>query len=251
MEDPLYVQLAQELREGILSGQLAPGHKLPSRPQLVRDRGVSSNVVNAAFDQLEREGLIERRPGSGTYVKERPRLRRLLRTGLGRAYGAPPFLPDLRPTDGKASFRCMGETGPAPVIVAERLGMTVGADVVRIEYVWYVDSEAAAVASSWEPGDLVRGTPIAFPEEGPHALSGVVARMRVIGVQVDRVVEWETARPATADEAVKLTCPEGTLMLVIWRTYFAGERAVATAEIAIPTTRWVVERELQISEESA
>ncbi|MFD9943177.1 GntR family transcriptional regulator [Nonomuraea sp. NPDC059023] len=245
VEAPLYVQLADELRQRILIGQLAAGEKLPSRPQLSRERNVSSNVVNATFDLLEREGLIERRKGSGTYVAQRPTVRRLLRTGSNvRLYGAPPFLPDLRPADGAAgSFRCTGATQPASVSVAERLGLNIGADVVHIQYVWYVDDDPAVVATSWEPGELVRGTPIAFPEEGPYATQGVVGRMAQIGVQVDRIVERETARMATAEEAAKTGCPEGTIMLVIWRTYWAEQRAVATADIAIPTTRYAVERE--------
>lgn len=252
MEDPLYVQLADELRQRILSGELTPGDRLLSRPQLVRERGVSSNVVTAAYAQLELEGLIERRAGSGTYVRAQPKLRRLLRRGTSvRVPEAPPFLPDLQPAEGRGSYRCIGETGPAPMAVAQRLGLEADADVVRIQYVWYVDNEAAAVATSWEPGELVRGTAIAFPEDGPHAMSGVVARMKVIGVDVDQIVERETARPATTEEATALGCPEGTLMLVIWRTYLAGKRVVATADIAIPTTRYAIERELAVPVDGA
>jgi GntR family transcriptional regulator / MocR family aminotransferase len=61
-------QLCDALRSRILSGALAEGERIPSTRDLARDLGVSRTLVLEAFEQLEAEGYIEGRRGSGSYV---------------------------------------------------------------------------------------------------------------------------------------------------------------------------------------
>lgn len=65
---PLSAQLAQLLRELIRSGQLAPGDRVPSEPQLARDYAVSRDTAQRALAMLAEEGLITRRRGVGSIV---------------------------------------------------------------------------------------------------------------------------------------------------------------------------------------
>src|SRR6266487_6529851 len=65
---PLYQQLYDELRTAILTGQLAPGARLPATRELATTLGVARNAVLNAFDQLLAEGYLEGRVGDGTYV---------------------------------------------------------------------------------------------------------------------------------------------------------------------------------------
>lgn len=65
---PLYQQIEGYLRQGILSGSLAAGTRLPASRQLARDLGVNRMTVENAYAELETEGLIYSRMGSGTYV---------------------------------------------------------------------------------------------------------------------------------------------------------------------------------------
>ena len=67
-DDPLHLRLYRRLRASIVGGSLAPGTRLPSSRTLARDLGVSRNTVEAALSQLDAEGFVERRVGSGTYV---------------------------------------------------------------------------------------------------------------------------------------------------------------------------------------
>ena len=62
-------RLSAALREEITSGRHAAGSRLPSEPQLVERFGVSRPTVARALLDLQTEGLIERRAGSGTYVR--------------------------------------------------------------------------------------------------------------------------------------------------------------------------------------
>jgi GntR family transcriptional regulator/MocR family aminotransferase len=65
---PLYQQIEGYLRQGILSGSLAPNTRLPASRQLARDLGINRITVENAYAELETEGLIYSKMGSGTYV---------------------------------------------------------------------------------------------------------------------------------------------------------------------------------------
>ncbi len=64
----LQCQVFNQVRAAILSGRLAPGTRLPSTRALGKDLGVARNTVLYAFDQLQAEGYVESRPGSGIFV---------------------------------------------------------------------------------------------------------------------------------------------------------------------------------------
>jgi GntR family transcriptional regulator / MocR family aminotransferase len=64
----LMARLHGRLRKAILDGALAPGGALPASRRLAEDAGLSRNTVEAVYDQLESEGFIERRHGSGSFV---------------------------------------------------------------------------------------------------------------------------------------------------------------------------------------
>lgn len=65
---PLYRQVEAFLRQGILSGSLAPDTRLPATRQLALDLGINRITVENAYAELEADGLIFSRRGSGTYV---------------------------------------------------------------------------------------------------------------------------------------------------------------------------------------
>ena len=67
-QTPLYQQIKAHLRQGILSGNLAADTRLPASRQLARSLGVNRITVESAYAELEAEGLIFARVGSGTYV---------------------------------------------------------------------------------------------------------------------------------------------------------------------------------------
>ncbi len=62
---PIYQQLVQQVREAIARGELGPEEQLPSVRQLSRDLVINPNTVARAYTELEREGLLNNRPGAG------------------------------------------------------------------------------------------------------------------------------------------------------------------------------------------
>ena len=65
---PLYRQLIEEIRQGVLSGRLKPNQKLPSSRSLAQSLTISRSTVTQSYEQLESEGYLETRRSSGTYV---------------------------------------------------------------------------------------------------------------------------------------------------------------------------------------
>jgi GntR family transcriptional regulator len=78
---PLYLQLIQQIRHAIETGVLQPGDALPGLRVLAQELVVSPNTIVKAYAELESDGLIEIRHGSGAYVAARrglkPRVDRL------------------------------------------------------------------------------------------------------------------------------------------------------------------------------
>src|SRR5262245_3498734 len=68
-ENPKHREVSRQLRADIAAGRYGPGARLPSEPQLVKQFGVSRPTIGRAMLDLQQEGLIERRAGSGTYVR--------------------------------------------------------------------------------------------------------------------------------------------------------------------------------------
>ncbi|MFZ2657274.1 MAG: GntR family transcriptional regulator [Victivallales bacterium] len=67
---PVYGSLCTRIRKGIASGRLRPGGFIGTEMGMVRQYGISRVSVRRAFDQLEREGIVERAPGKGVFVRD-------------------------------------------------------------------------------------------------------------------------------------------------------------------------------------
>ena len=65
---PLYIHLANNLRTLITAGEIASGEALPSERDLSEHLGASRVTIRKAIDRLIAEGLLFRKPGSGTFV---------------------------------------------------------------------------------------------------------------------------------------------------------------------------------------
>ncbi|MDP4092352.1 MAG: PLP-dependent aminotransferase family protein [Bacillota bacterium] len=67
---PMIQQIYQQIRKKILSGELAPGEKMPSSRAFAAELRISRNVVLEAYDMLAAEGYLTGEAGSGTYVSK-------------------------------------------------------------------------------------------------------------------------------------------------------------------------------------
>jgi GntR family transcriptional regulator len=67
-ERPLYQQIVDEVRRGLVMGTLSPEDPLPSVRALAAELRVNPNTVQQAYRELERAGIIYTRRGQGTFV---------------------------------------------------------------------------------------------------------------------------------------------------------------------------------------
>jgi len=98
---PTYLQIVTQVKQALRLGTLRPGDRLPTAKAVVAQTAVNINTVLKAYRELERDGLVEPRPGLGTFVLQslaRPEseldaqlradleqwMERAVRAGLGR-----------------------------------------------------------------------------------------------------------------------------------------------------------------------
>ena len=69
---PIYVQIVEQVRRLVVSGELQVGDQLPTVRQLATDLRVNFNTVARAYRMLDQAGLISTQQGRGTYIWEQP-----------------------------------------------------------------------------------------------------------------------------------------------------------------------------------
>lgn len=69
-EMPIYSQMVEQIKIGIVSGMFPPGERLPSVRDLATEAGVNPNTMQRAMTELERDGLVYSQRTAGRFVTE-------------------------------------------------------------------------------------------------------------------------------------------------------------------------------------
>jgi GntR family transcriptional regulator len=199
--EPLYRQLAADLRAGIYTGRYPRGSRLPTEPDLMATHGVSRHTVRLALGLLHQEGLTEAFPGRGTFVRQAAPVRLSLERYTAEGEVGP-FT---------AACQAQGINGrmvvldvarlPATAEVAAHLELDPGALVVRRLRHALIDGRPVQLQTSYLPAALVDGTPLAEPG---FLERGIFATLRQIGHPPATISEEVTAGLPTAEEAAAL-----------------------------------------------
>ncbi len=242
--DPVYLRVLDDLRTQIREGVLGPGARVPSRAAIMTRYGVGETAAKHALAVLAIEGLIEPRPGSGSYVRQ-PAVIRRLDHDRQQIPGSPFGLDESALTAAREhaqarrlSWEHHSERAGAAPQIARRLKIQPDDRVMRTKYVLRADGNPVQMATSYEPMEITAGSPVLLPEEGPLAGRGVPTRMGAIGIRVDQVIEDISTRPPLSAEATTLAIPSGTPVLHVERTHLAGDRPVETCDIVIPADQY-------------
>jgi GntR family transcriptional regulator len=209
---PLYIQLADKLREGILSKQWQPGDLLPSEPQLCREHNVSRGTVTRAIEILLREGLAHRRQGDGTYVS-RPALHR--QPGILSS-----FSKTVREQGRVPSHKIIGLTRLTRA-QAQQYGC--GAGALKMSRLRLVDGTPWALHQCVVPDAVAARLPALQPAGADllHAPDfSLYQAMEDAGLIVEQAEEVLRARTATAEEAKLLRVAPRAAVMMIHRTGF-------------------------------
>jgi GntR family transcriptional regulator len=159
---PLYQQIADDLRQKIESGEIARGSQLPTELELCDAYGASRNTIRDAIKRLTGHGLVETRQGQGTYVTRIIDPFVTLRSpdpevGVsGAGEESATYLSRVNEEHRKAlASPPKVEVMPCPREIALRLRITPGDQVISRHQVRYIDEIPWLLQTSFYPLQLL------------------------------------------------------------------------------------------------
>jgi len=156
MGSPMYRQIAEGLRAEIESGTLKPGQQLLTEAELQGRYNASRNTVRDAIRLLMNLGLVETRPGQGTFVTKKidPFVTTLVadpRTGDSETYNFQVSAQKRKPSLSDIQL----EIQKADAQLAARLGIPDGSQVISRHQRRYIDDTPWSLQTSFYPRSLV------------------------------------------------------------------------------------------------
>ena len=243
MVNPLYRQIADDLRHQIESGGLAPGQQLRTEIELREHYGASRNTVRDAIKLLSTLGLVETRPGQGTFVVSKidPFVTTLSGDPrLGGGDGAS-YLSEVSEQHRKSSLGPVQvEIQQASGQVSARLRLPKNTEVISRHQRRYIDSTPWSMQTSFYPAEfadrgaemLRRATDI---EEGTTRYLAEVLQLEQRGYR-----DWITVRaPNTAEADFFKLPPDGRVAVFeLFRTTFDQDGLPMRVTVTVfPTDR--------------
>ncbi len=217
-------QVADELREQIRQGRYRLGEKLPSERKLADEYNIARNTATTALSILQKEGLLDRRHGSGWYVREpRP----LLRLGFNRYSHAlreqtslSPFRAEVAKQGRTARVDCTSITrSQPPNEIAERLDVDPDSEsVIRRENWYFADDELVQAGVTYIPLNVAGDSVLAHSAN--MGKGSLYARFKDQGHTLTRIREEISSRMPTPEEQSRLAIPEGVPVIVVLHTGF-------------------------------
>ena len=241
MSNPLYRQIAEDLRGQIESGTLERGQQLRTEGELQEHYGASRNTIRDAIKWLTNLGLVETRPGQGTFVVQEidPFVTTLTedpQSGLGGGEGTS-YLSEVseRNREPSVSPVLQVEIQEAAGEVTAGLWTTTGTQVISRHEKRFIDGTPWSMQTSYYPMELYdRGAErLMSPrniEEGTVQYLANALNIRQAGYR-----DWITVRAPNATEAdfFKLPADGRVAVYVIFRTAFdeAGQPTRLTVTV--------------------
>jgi len=85
-DTPIYAQLIEQIKVGVVTGVFPPGERLPSVRDLATEAGVNPNTMQRALAELERDGLVHSQRTAGRFVTEDDAAIRAAKRALARRH---------------------------------------------------------------------------------------------------------------------------------------------------------------------
>ncbi|WP_066953085.1 GntR family transcriptional regulator [Streptomyces lushanensis] len=224
-----YEHIADDLRHLIAVGTWPAGDRLPAEQELAARYKVSTPTLRNALEVLQSEGLIEKRHGSGNFVR-RPGQRMVYANT--RLHGTE----RRAATNAAVSVRCDSRTVEADGQLSLLLHIEVGSPVAEYVFVGHQGASPRSLARIYVPHAVAR---LGVPEASESAWGDEVRELlSAAGVRVTRTTERVTARFPTTTEAQTLHITTRSPVLAMERVSTdATERVVEGALLVLPGDR--------------
>jgi GntR family transcriptional regulator len=232
---PRYHRIAETLTDRIRRGDLAPGARLDNQRQLAKSFGVTLMTLRQALELLEREHLITRRHGLGTFVAAPSIDYDILQ--LRR------FAGDLSAKGEHVATRLLGTRFAVPDRrVAEALRLPARARVLALERLRLVDDRPMSLQRSFLPQPI--GDEVVRADLASTPLHRILEFK--LGVLITRAHETVSAVRLGRREARELGCRAGEPAFESERiSHDAGGAPVVFDRVFIPGDRFRITRELR------
>jgi GntR family transcriptional regulator len=239
MPAPKYQQIADDLRVKIEKGELQPGDRLPTEPELSTSYGASRNTVRLAIAALLNRGLVVPRQGLGTFVADEIVPYTVLlsaergwhgEAGQGGAYVSAVKLAGRNPE----TQRFAVEVREAADDVATQLDIAPGSPVVLRHAERLIDGQPWSMISSFYPMDIARDTPI---ELAGSIRQGIIRLLAELGHRQVGYRDQITARMPDLPEYNFFRLPGGIPLIVVDRTAYDSERPIRFTRHVYPADR--------------
>jgi len=211
--EPLYHQLKEILREQVDSGLLRPGDRLDGEHELCRRYGVSRPVVRQALTELDREQVLDRVKGRGTFVAS-PRTSQSL---VQYVHGLYDDVLALGRTLRSEVRQLTVE--PADADISHRLQVPLGTPVIALERLRFVDDEPWVYTLSHVPFALAPG----LLKQDFTRLSLYHLLQEMYGLQIERSDRLVEAQRSSDQLAADLQIEPGDPVLKLTSISFTGE----------------------------
>lgn len=229
----LHERIAADLRDEIMTGDLAPGTSLPSTVRLKERFGASNATVQKALQLLKSERLVVGRAGAAVTVREhRQSTVRPASSLAPAATGDPyPWLGEIAKRGGEARSTLLAVTEvrpPADVAAALRLPAE-GSAILRNQ-VLTLDGGPVELVHSYYPPHIARGTPLA---EQRRIKGGTPTLLTELGHAPRLSVDHVSARIPTQEQYEALQLPGNLPVLRTLRVvYDADEQPIEVTVMA-------------------
>jgi len=222
-----YQQIADQLRNQISSGVLAPDDRLPSEPDLVRQFDASRNTVRLALALLTNQGLVVTRQGLGTFVQApaRPFTALLSQVkGQPAIHHASQALPVVGPEPSEPeTVRFVVETVPASQSVAATLEIQPGDPVIVRRTSQHLGGVPWLMLNSYFPMDLAGGTLLAQAGKIPQ---GSMKMLAELGYEQAGFIDEIGSRMPDTRELTFFGLSTGVPVIVVNRASYSTERPI-------------------------
>jgi GntR family transcriptional regulator len=243
MAQPMYQQIAEDLRKQIDSGLLGRGSQLPTEIELRERYNASRNTIRDAIKRLTSQGLVETKPGQGTFVtmKVDPFVTVLTadpETGFGGGEGVT-YLSQVSATHRKPfATTPKVEVQMPPMTITGRLRVAATTQVVSRHQERYIDDVPWSLQTSFYPMNFItRGaTRLLMAEDIPEGAVAYISQtldLRQIGYR-----DWITARGPDDIEQKFFGIPLDAAVFEIFRTAFDQHKTPMRVTVTVfPTDR--------------
>jgi GntR family transcriptional regulator len=244
MADPMYRQIADDLRRQIDDGEFTPGSQLLTELELREKYNASRNTIRDAIKWLITRGLVETRPGQGTFVVET--IVPYVTTLTGDPKTASGGEGTSHWTEVESRFRKASDSLPQVGIeqahppMASELGIAQDTSVVSRHQQRYIDGTPWSLQTSFYPMELVESGAVRLIQAGDIAEGTVEYLRESAGIKQAGYRDTITVRVPDMNETTFFRLPDDGRISVIEhrRTAYADDgRAVRLTVSVYPADR--------------